>query len=269
MKNGGMGIQNGKSPSLISTGSDIEYIFVRAQEVPRHVECGTLDCGLTGRAWIIEGGRQVISVAELVCAKLNFGRTNWVLAVPEGSSCRSVEDLAEKVVATEIVKTTRDYFECHNIPVRVEFSWGPVEAHLPVLVDAIVGTSESSGFEYEGRWRVLDTVLESATELITSRQTWADKSKRKEIENLALMLCGKLHAQNHVGLMFTVRNKDLEAALRILPPGQKSNIYPLRDETWVTVNTVIEDAASWSILPKLKAIQAENIVEFPLNKVVL
>jgi ATP phosphoribosyltransferase len=267
-KSGGVEIHNEKNVNLVAS-PEVEYVFARAQEVPRHVECGTLDCGLTGRVWTIEGGRQVVSVAELECAKFNFGKVSWVLAVPDDSDCRVVGDLAGKVVTTEIVRTTKDYFDCCNIPARVEFSWGPVETHQPVLADAIVVSADGGAFVYEGRWRVLDTVLESATELISSRQAWADMSKRKEIENLALILCGKLHAQDRVGLMFTVRNKDLEAALQVLPPGQKSTIFPLKDEMWVTVNTVIEDTSAWSIVPKLKAAQAENIVEFPISKVLL
>lgn len=265
----GAGFHSADGCNLYVSNPDIECIFVREQEIADHVERGTLECGLTGHAWIVESGREVVSVAQLVCAKLNFGRTKWVLAVPEGSDCYAVEDLAGKTVNTEVVRITRDYFVRRGVPVEVEFSWGPVETHLPVLADAIVGKSDNGGFAYQSRWRVLDTVLESATELITSQRTWANQSRRKEIENLAIILDGKLHAQDRVGLMFTVRNEDLQAALGILPPGHKSNIVPLRDDKWVTVNTVIEDAASWRIMPKLKAVRAENIVEFPLNKVLL
>lgn len=264
-----MGFHNGDGSSLAVVDPDIECIFVRAQEIPGHVERGTLDCGLTGRAWIVESGRQVVSVAELVCAKLDFGRSSWVLAVQEGSDCHAVDNLAGRVVTTEIVRITTDYFASRSIPVRVEFAWGPSETHLPVLADAIVGNSNNGTLGYPRRWRVLDTVLESTTELISSQQTLANPSKRKQIENLALMLHGRLHAHDRVGLMFTVRNQDLEAALRILPPGQKSNIVPLKDDMWVTVNTVIEGAATWRIMPELKAVKAENIVEFPLNKVLL
>lgn len=266
---GAGGIQNGNTSGFAAAHPDLECVFVRAQDVPGYVESGALDCGLTGRDWILEGSRQIVSVAQMVCSTLNFGRTRWVLAVPHNSDCRAPEDLAGRVVTTEIVKTTTDYFARRRIPVRVEFSWGPVEMHLPVLADAIVGSIDSGAFHHVGQLRVLETVLESATELISSPRTWADPPKRKMIENLALMLYGKLHAQLCVGLMFTVRRSDLEAVLRILPADQKASIAFLHDEAWVTVNTVIEESAAWRIVPELKAVKAENIVEFPLNRVLL
>ncbi len=265
----GLGIQPLINTGVFLSNSDFECVFVRAQDIPRYVEHGTLDCGLTGHDWIIESARTVVSVVELVCAKRGLGRNSWVLAVANESDYRVPEDVAGRVVATQLVKTTKQYFAARKIPVDVQFSWGPVETHLPVLGDAIVENTDAGVFLRSGQLRILETVLESGTELISSRQTWADAAKRREIENLALMLCSALHAEDRVGLTFQVHRKDLETALSILPPGQKVNISSFEDGMWATVNTVIEEASVWKIMPKLKAARAGNIVEFPLNKVLL
>ncbi len=248
---------------------EIECMLIRAQEMSRYVEHGVLDCGLTGRDWVIESGLEVVSAAELVYAKQSTGKVRWVLAVPEDSSFQKAEDLAGKIVATELVNVTRNYFASRNVPVKVEFSWGATEVKPPMLADAIVEITETGSSLRANRLRIIETVLESSTQLIAGKKAWEDSPKRQKIENLALMLCGALYAQGRVGLMLNVRRCDLNAVLGLLPALQKPTISALSDDEWVAVNTIIEESTAWKIMPRLKAAKAEGIVEYPLNKVVV
>lgn len=249
--------------------SDIECMLIRAQEMSRYVDHGALDCGLTGKDWIIENGLDVITAAELVYAKQSLGKVRWVLAAPEDSSFQKAEDLAGKIIATELVNVTKNYFSSRNIPVKVEFSWGATEVKPPTLADAIVEITETGSSLRANRLRILETILESSTQLIANKTCWEDSWKRQKIENLALMLCGAIHAQGRVGLMLNVRKDDLNGVLAVLPALQKPTISALSDGEWVAVNTIIEETTAWKIMPQLKAAKAEGIVEYPLNKVVL
>jgi ATP phosphoribosyltransferase len=248
---------------------DIECMLIRAQEMARYVDHGSLDCGLTGKDWVVESGLDVVSAAELIYAKQSLGKVRWVLAVPEDSGFQKPEDLAGKIIATELVNVTRNYFSSRNIPVKVEFSWGATEVKPPTLADAIVEITETGSSLRANRLRILTTVMESTTQLIANKKSWQDTQKRRKIENLALMLCGAIYAQGRVGLMLNVRKRDLEGVLAVLPALQKPTISALSDGEWVAVNTIIEETTAWQIMPELKAAKAEGIVEYPLNKVVL
>ena len=248
---------------------EIECMLIRAQEMARYVEHGVLDCGLTGKDWVIESGLEVVSAAELIYAKQSLGKVRWVLAVPEDSGFHKIEDLAGKIIATELVNVTRNYFSSRNVPVKVEFSWGATEVKPPMLADAIVEITETGSSLRANRLRIMETVLESSTQLIANKKTWAETEKRQQIENLALMLCGAIYAQGRVGLMLNVRKTDLQGVLAVLPALQKPTISALSDSEWVAVNTIIEEGTAWKIMPQLKAARAEGIVEYPLNKVVM
>jgi ATP phosphoribosyltransferase len=202
-------------------------------------------------------------------AKQGLGKVRWVLAVPEDSPFKSAEDLAGKIIATELVNVTRNYFASRNVPVKVEFSWGATEVKPPTLADAIVEITETGSSLRANRLRIIETVMESTTQLIANRTAWANEEKRHKIENLALMLCGAIYAQGRVGLMLNVRKGDLPGVLSVLPALQKPTISTLSDGEWVAVNTIIEETTAWKIMPQLKAAKAEGIVEYPLNKVVL
>ncbi len=248
---------------------EIECMLIRAQEMSRYVEHGVLDCGLTGRDWVIESGLEVVTAAELVYAKQSTGKVRWVLAVPEDSSFQKAEDLAGKIIATELVNVTKSYFAGRNVPVKVEFSWGATEVKPPMLADAIVEITETGSSLRANRLRIIETILESSTQLIANKKSWDESCKRQKIENLSLMLCGALYAQGRVGLMLNVRKRDLDAVLAVLPALQKPTISALSDGEWVAVNTIIEESTAWRIMPQLKAAKAEGIVEYPLNKVVM
>ena len=249
--------------------AEIECMLIRAQEMARYVEHGVLDAGLTGLDWVVESGLEVETVADLVYAKQSRGKVRWVLAVPEDSSFRRAEDLGGKIIATELVSVTRSYFETKGVSVQVEFSWGATEVKPPMLADAIVEVTETGSSLKANRLRIIDTVLESNTQIIANKEAWADAAKRRKIENLALMLRGAMDAQNRVGLMLNVRKKDLAAVLAVLPALQKPTVSTLSDDEWLAVNTIIEESLAWQIIPRLKEANGQGIVEYPLNKVVM
>lgn len=248
---------------------EIECMLIRAQEMARYIDHGSLDCGLTGKDWLIESGLDVGTVAELIYAKQSLGKVRWVLAVPEDSSFQKPVDLAGKIIATELVNVTRNYFASRDVPVKVEFSWGATEIKPPMLADAIVEITETGSSLRANRLRIIDTVMESSTQLIVNKSSWADQAKHNKIENLALMLQGAIYAQGRVGLMLNVRKLQLPGVLAVLPALQKPTVSQLSDDEWVAVNTIIEETTAWRIMPQLKAAGAEGIVEYPLNKVVL
>jgi ATP phosphoribosyltransferase len=259
------------SRSYFATTADpeIDCMLIRAQEMARYVEHGAIDCGLTGFDWVIESGLEVITVSDLIYAKQSRGKVRWVLAAPEDSPFRRAEDLSQRIIATELVNVTRDYFQKRGVDVKVEFSWGATEVKPPMLADAIVEVTETGSSLKANRLRILETVLESNTQLIANKSSYADSGKRRKIDNLALMLRGAMEAQDRVGLMLNVRKANLAAVLAVLPALQKPTISHLSDEDWLAVNTVIDEAAAWDVIPRLKQAQAEGIVEYPLNKVVL
>ncbi|OLB27278.1 MAG: ATP phosphoribosyltransferase [Acidobacteria bacterium] len=248
---------------------EIECLMVRAQEMARYVESGTLDAGITGHDWVVETEADVEELSELVYAKQRLVRVRWVLAAPEDSLIRGPRDLEGKVIATEVVQITQNYLAKHGVKARVEFSWGATEVKVPQLADAIVEVTETGSSLRAHRLRIVDTVLESATVLIMNRPAAADCWKRQKAESLILMLQGAIAAASKVGLLLNVHRADLPGVLGVLPALKKPTISPLSDPEWVAVNTIIEEAVVRQILPKLKAAKAEGIVEYPLNKIVL
>jgi len=260
---------NGRSYHASTADPEIDCMLIRAQEMARYVEHGAIDAGLTGLDWVIESGLEVTTVADLIYAKRSRGKVRWVLAVPENSSFERAEDLAGRIVATELVHVTRNYFSEKKVDVRVEFSWGATEVKPPMLADAIVEVTETGSSLKANRLRILETVLVSNTQLIANKSSYADCEKKRKIDNLALMLRGAMEAQDRVGLMLNVRRENLGAVLGVLPALQKPTISHLSDEDWLAVNTVIDESAAWEVIPRLKAAKAEGIVEYPLNKVVL
>jgi ATP phosphoribosyltransferase len=249
--------------------SEIECLLVRAQEMARYVESGALDAGITGHDWVVETSSVVDELAELIYAKQRLARVRWVLAVPEDSAVRQPRDLAGKVIATEVVHITEAYLARHGVTARVDFSWGATEVKVPQLADAIVEVTETGASLRAHRLRVIDTVLESATVFIMNRRAAADGWKREKAENLILMLQGAIAAATKVGLLLNVRRDDLPRVLDVLPALKNPTVSTLSDPEWVAVNTIIEEAVVRQILPKLKAVNAQGIVEYPLNKIVL
>ena len=253
---------------------EIECMLIRAQEMPRYVADGVLDAGLTGQDWIAEhhaanGDNGLVPVIELAYAKQSFGKVRWVLAVPEESRFRTPRDLDGCTIATELVKATEAYFARLNVKVNVEFSWGATEVKPPVLADAIVEVTETGSSLRANRLRVIETVMESTTQLIASPQASKDPWKRTKIENVALLLRAAIEAHGRVGLMLNVRRADLDAVLALLPALQRPTISPLTDNDWVALNTIVEEKTVRDLIPRLRAASAHGIVEYPLNKIVV
>jgi len=260
---------DGRSYFAGTADPEIDCMLIRAQEMARYVEHGAIDAGLTGLDWIVESGLEVVTVSDLVYAKRSRSKVRWVLAVPEDAPFQRAEDLSKCTIATELVNVTRNYFSKKNVDVRVEFSWGATEVKPPTLADAIVEVTETGSSLKANRLRILETVLESNTQVIANKSSYADCGKRRKIENLVLMLRGAMEAQGRVGLMLNVRKENLAAVLAVLPALKKPTVSTLSDEDWLALNTVIEESAAWEVIPRLKEAQAQGIVEYPLNKVVM
>jgi len=248
---------------------EIECMLIRAQEMARYVEDGVLDAGLTGRDWVEENEARVQTVADLIYAKQSFGKVRWVLAAPEASPYRQVEDLEGKVIATELVSTTKRYLARKGVRAKVEFSWGATEVKPPELADAIVEVTETGSSLRANKLRILETVLESNTQLIANGEAWGDAWKRRKLEDTKLLLEGAMNALGNVGLMLNVRREDLERVITVLPALKNPTVSQLSDPEWVAVNTILEETTVRSIIPRLKEAGAQGIVEYPLNKIVL
>jgi ATP phosphoribosyltransferase len=248
---------------------EIECMLIRAQEMARYVEDGVLDAGLTGRDWVLENDAQVQTVADLIYAKQSFGKVRWVLAVPESSPVQSVQDLEGKVIATELVAATKRYLKSHGVTAKVEFSWGATEVKPPELADAIVEVTETGSSLRANKLRIIETVMESNTQLIANVNSWKDAWKRRKLEDMRMLLDGAINALGKVGLMLNVEKKNLESVLGVLPALKKPTISPLSDGDWLALNTILDEATVRSIIPRLKEAGAQGIVEYPLNKIVM
>jgi ATP phosphoribosyltransferase len=248
---------------------EIECMLIRAQEMARYVEDGVLDAGLTGRDWVEENEAQVQNVADLIYAKQSFGKVRWVLAAPEASPFRSVKDLEGKIIATELVSATRRYLAANGVTAKVEFSWGATEVKPPELADAIVEVTETGSSLRANKLRIIETVLESNTQLIANVTSWEDAGKRRKLEDIRMLLEGAINALGKVGLMLNVEKKNLKNVLSVLPALKTPTISTLSDEEWLAVNTILDETTVRTILPRLKEAGAQGIVEYPLNKIVM
>ena len=248
---------------------EIECMLIRAQEMARYVEDGVLDAGLTGRDWVEETESTVETVADLIYAKQSFGKVRWVLAVPDASPFRSVKDLQGKVIATELVQATKRYLERNGVTAKVEFSWGATEVKPPELADAIVEVTETGSSLRANKLRIVETVLESNTQLIANVESWKDEWKRRKLEDIRMLLEGAINALGKVGLMLNVQKNELEAVLGVLPALKKPTISSLSDSDWFAVNTILDESTVRTIIPRLKEAGAQGIVEYPLNKIVM
>ena len=247
---------------------NIECMLIRAQEMARYVEDGVLDAGLTGLDWIAETGANVQPITDLVYAKQSFGRVRWVLAVPEQSEVRSVKDLEGKIIATELVETTKRYLAANGVTAKVEFSWGATEVKPPILADAIVEVTETGSSLRANNLRIVETVLESNTQFIANTTSWQDPGKRQQMQDIQMLLEGAINAMGKVGLMMNVERSTLQQVLDVLPALKTPTISTLADENWLALNTILDESTVRTIIPRLKQAGASGIVEYPLNKIV-
>jgi len=260
--------QNSRSYKPGIDDPELDGRFVRAQEISRYVEHGFFDCGLTGSDWTLENQSDVQVVCDLIYSKASSAKSRWVLAAPEDSAIRSIKDLAGKRVATELVRVTREYFDKNKVKAEIEFSWGATEVKVPDMVDAIVDITETGSSLKANKLRIVDTILETNTQLIANKKSWANKAKRAKIETIALMLQGALNAASKVGLKFNLPKAKLKEIVTTLPSLRNPTVSPLSDPAWIALETIIDESVVRVIIPTLKSHGAEGIIEYPLNKVV-
>ncbi len=258
------------SRSYFPTSDDpeLDLILMRPQEMPRYVEQGIIDAGITGYDWTVENRAKIHTVCELEYSKVSRKKCKWVLAVPEDSRFKKAEDLAGKRVATELVNTTKSFFKKKNIPISVEFSWGATEVKPPRLVDAIVDITETGSSLRANRLRIIDELLETCTILIANKEAWRDNEKRHKLENIAMLLLGTLEAENFVGLKCNVDDRHLKGVLEVLPALHNPTVSELSDQGWHAVETIIEVSEVKHVVPRLKRAGASGIVEYPISKVI-
>jgi ATP phosphoribosyltransferase len=248
--------------------SELEPLLIRPQEIPRYVEQGILDAGLTGKDWIEDNGADVVEVDDYAYSKATLSPIRVVLAAPEDSQIQSAKDLEGKHIATEYVRLTERYLERNRVKASVEFSWGACEVKVPELADAIVVNTETGSSLRAHGLRIVDTLLTSTTRLISNRSSWEDTWKRDKMENIAMLLRGALNAEQLVGLKMNVPRVHLEAVSALLPALKKPTLAPLSDPDWVALEIIVEEPVVRDLLPALKRAGAEGLVEYPLNKVI-
>ena len=242
--------------------------LLRAQEISRYVEHGFLDAGLTGKDWIANNGSDVEVLTEMTFSKVSNKPTRWVIAVPEDSAIRTVKDLQGKVIATEAVEMTRRFLASHGVAAEVEFSWGATEVKVPDLVDAIVDVTETGSSLRANKLRILETIMESVPQFIANRKALTDPWKKEKIEKMVLLLQGAYNARDKVGLKMNLPEGKLSDLLKALPALRNPTISQLATVGWIAVETIIDESVVREIIPQLKALGAEGIIEYPLNKVV-
>ncbi len=253
-------------PSIDDT--EIEAMLIRAQEMAGYVENGVLDCGLTGKDWILEQGADVHEVAELIYAKEGLRPVKWVIAVPNDSRIKTLKDLNGKRIATELVGFTKRYLKSKGIKAEVDFSWGATEVKPPHLADAIVELTETGTSLKANNLRILDTILESSTRFVANKKSWRDGWKKRKMENILMLLKGALAAEEKVGLKMNVPQGSLKRVMTLLSAMHSPTLAPLSDKGWYALEVMIDEKVVRDIIPKLKMAGASGIVEYQLNKVI-
>jgi len=248
--------------------NEIEAVLFRAQEMSRYVESGVIDCGITGRDWVLENNSKVTSLAELIYAKQSLKPVKWVIAVPEASKIRKIKDLKNKRIATELVNVTKAFLKKKGVKADVEFSWGATEAKTKMGVDAIVEVTETGTSLRANGLKIIGTVCESTTQFVVNKKALQNPWKRKKIEKIIMLLQGAILAEQKVGLKMNVFKGNLDKILKILPAMKKPTISALSQEGWYSIETIVDEQVVKEIIPSLKKAGAEGIIEYPLNKVI-
>lgn len=261
-------LNNERSYYPSSDDNELEFMLIRPQEMPKYIEQGIFDAGLCGWDWLMENDVDVEDVCELIYAKGGFTPVKWVLAVPETSDIKSVEDINGKRVATELVNYVRKYFKEKNIVCEVEFSWGATEVKAGVLCDAIVELTETGSSLRANKLKIIEEILSSTTRLIANKESFKDEWKKRKIENIAMLLKSAVRAESMVGLKMNIEKDKLKNIIDILPSLKKPTISQLAVEGWIALEVIVEESTVKEILPELKRAGAEGIIEYPLNKVV-
>lgn len=251
-----------------SDDDSLELYLIRAQEIGRYVNDGFIDCGITGRDWVYENRADVEILADMNYSKATSKPTRWVLVVPENSPIQTAADLEGKRIATEGVGITERWLAEKGIKAHVEFSWGATEVKVPDLVDAIVDITETGSSIKANKLRIVDTLLTSYPQFIANKESMKDEWKSEKLRAMVMMLKGALDARDKVGLKMNLPSSALDSLVEALPSLRRPTVSPLTEEGWVAVETVIEESVARDMIPQLKALGAEGIIEYPLNKLV-
>ncbi|MEC7223575.1 MAG: ATP phosphoribosyltransferase [Verrucomicrobiota bacterium] len=252
-----------------SDDKELGLRLIRAQEIGRYVDHGFLDCGITGKDWIAENRADVEVICDLAYSRASTNPTRWVLVVPEDSPIKTVEDLEGKRIATESVGLTNDFLKSKGVNAEVEFSWGATEVKVPELVDAIVDVTETGSSLRANKLRIVDTLMESFPQFVANKSSYQDPWKKEKIDRIAMLLNAAQAARDVVGLKMNVPSDDLEKLLEKLPALRNPTVSRLADGNWVAIETVLEESVVRTLIPELKSLGAEGIIEYPLNKLVL
>ena len=252
-----------------SDDKELGLRLIRAQEIGRYVDHGFLDCGITGKDWIAENRADVEVICDLAYSRASTNPTRWVLVVPEDSPIKTVEDLEGKRIATESVGLTNDFLKSKGVNAEVEFSWGATEVKVPELVDAIVDVTETGSSLRANKLRIVDTLMESFPQFVANKSSYQDPWKKEKIDRIAMLLNAAQAARDVVGLKMNVPSDDLEKLLEKLPALRNPTVSKLADENWVAIETVLQESVVRTLIPELKSLGAEGIIEYPLNKLVL
>ncbi len=245
---------------------EIECMLIRAQEMARYVESGILDIGITGHDWVVENGADVIELTELQYAKVTFNKVRWVLAAKQGGNIKSVKDLEGKTIATEVVNLSKKYLADNGVSANVEYSYGATEVKVPHLADAIIEITETGSSLRANNLEIIDTVLETTTVLIANPDTVADEWKKNKVDRLIMLLQSALESRNRVGVMLNIKREKLDDVIKLLPPAKVPTVSSLMDDEWVDIFVVLRKDVVRDIIPALKDLGAQGIVEFPLSK---
>jgi len=251
-----------------SNDPELDVYLIRAQEVGRYIGQGFIDCGITGYDWAYENGVDLVDLGELPYSRATTRPTKWVLVVPEDSPIQKPEDLEGKRIATEGVGITQRYLDERGIKADVEFSWGATEVKVPDLVDAIVDVTETGSSIKANRLRIVDTLLTSFPHFYAGQAASADPWKREKMDQIALLLKAALGARGKVGMKMNLPQAQLDELLKLLPSLRRPTISQLAEEGWVAVETIIDETIVRDMIPALKRLGAEGIIEYPLNKIV-
>ncbi|MEC9042522.1 MAG: ATP phosphoribosyltransferase [Verrucomicrobiales bacterium] len=252
-----------------SDDKELELRLIRAQEIGRYVDHGFLDCGITGKDWIAENRADVEVICDLAYSRASTNPTRWVLVVPEDSPIQTVQDLEGKRIATESVGLTNDFLKSKGVNAEVEFSWGATEVKVPELVDAIVDVTETGSSLRANKLRIIDTLMESFPQFVANKNAYKDEWKRQKLERIGMLLKAAQAARDVVGLKMNVPSEDLDKLLEKLPALRNPTVSRLADDNWVAIETVLEESVVRTLIPELKSLGAEGIIEYPLNKLVL
>ena len=252
-----------------SDDKELELRLIRAQEIGRYVDHGFLDCGITGKDWIAENRADVEVICDLAYSRASTNPTRWVLVVPEDSPIQTVQDLEGKRIATESVGLTNDFLKRKGVNAEVEFSWGATEVKVPELVDAIVDVTETGSSLRANKLRIIDTLMKSFPQFVANKNAYKDEWKRQKLERIGMLLKAAQAARDVVGLKMNVPSEDLDKLLEKLPALRNPTVSKLADDNWVAIETVLEESVVRTLIPELKSLGAEGIIEYPLNKLVL